>query len=215
MRCTSCTEHVTPVAALDIDGTMAQYHATFFNFLYRWTGCGTDLLQHMLRYDGSVEISDWLEMPKRTYQDAKLAFRAGGFKRWMPAFEGLEHLVGTLRNGGAEVWVTTTRPWMRMDNIDEDTREWLKRNRVNFAGLLFDEDKYGVLCERIDPARIVLVLEDQPDQYDRAAELQLPVWLRTSSYNRAIHREHGCATLPQAAGVAANQIKLWREQHDG
>lgn len=217
MRCTSCSQPVKPVVALDVDGTMGKYHDTFLHFLYQWAGLSVLELAALKKYAGACEFSDWIHqvcgITKEQYQQAKLAFRAGGFKRWMPAFDDLEQLVFTLRNEDAEVWVTTTRPWMRMDNIDPDTREWLRRNRVHYDHLLFDEDKYAVLKDRVDPARIVMILEDQHDQFDRAVELSLPVVLRQSSYNQDVLRTPACATLAQAAVIADQQIKRWRSNH--
>jgi hypothetical protein len=54
---------------------------------------------------------------------------------------GGQTFVDTLRAEGAEVWLTTTRPHDRFDRVDPDTREWCRRNGINFDGLLYDGDK--------------------------------------------------------------------------
>lgn len=212
MRCDTCHATVKPVVALDIDGTLGRYHEHFLNFLEKWLD--RPLPMEAWRYDGDGEFSDATGLTKHTYQQAKLAFRAGGFKRWMPAFDGTQQLVNVALAFGAELWITTTRPWMRMDNIDEDTRFWLERMSIPFKGLLFDEHKYQMLCDRIDKGRIAFVLEDQWDMYDEADALGLPVHLARSQWNRAIHRQRACGTLGEAATAIHASLNTWREQHE-
>lgn len=211
MRCSDCHGVIFPVVALDIDGTMAQYHRALIAFIERWLGRRLPPTAHM--YDGKGEFSDAMELDKKTYQEAKLAFRAGGFKRWMDPFPYLRGLLDVINSLNCELWVTTTRPWMRMDNVDPDTREWLRRNGVDFSGLLYDEDKYGELIHRVDPERIVFILEDQWDMYDRADGLGLPIHLISTHFNRAIQRERMSSNLADAARQVAAATTAWRQQH--
>jgi len=203
---------VKPVVALDIDGTLGRYHEHFLMFLELWLG--HPVRNEGWKYDGIGEFSDAIDIDKRHYQEAKLAFRAGGFKRWMPMFGGAMALIKWVHAEQAELWITTTRPWMRMDNIDTDTREWLLRLEIPFSGLLFDEDKYGVLIERVDKERIAYVLDDQDDMYDRAEELGLPVFLTSTRWNSAIQRERMSSTLVQAASQVTTALAQWRVQHE-
>jgi hypothetical protein len=76
---------------------------------------------------------------------------------------------------------------MRMDNVDPDTREWLRRNQIQFDHLLFDEDKYGTLTQLVDPNRIVMVLDDEVEQAQRCYDLKLPFVLRRSRFNEDVH----------------------------
>lgn len=211
MKCECCHESIRPVVALDIDGTSANWHAAFLQFLENYLGLSDE---SWWEYDGSTELSDWLGLDKRTYQEAKLAFRAGGFKRWMEARDGLDHFVDTCNRLGCDLWVTTTRPWMRLDNMDPDTREWLRRNRVPFKGLLYDEAKYERLCEVIDPVRVVLILEDQADQYDAAWRSNLPVVLMGSNWNRANWRSRRVVnSFTSATRTLRTLVRDWEQQH--
>jgi hypothetical protein len=94
--------------------------------------------------------------------------------------------VRSLRDAGAEVWLTTTRPHERYDRIDPDTVEWTRRNRIEFDGLLFGHDKLAALADRLDPRRVVAVLDDLPWVLCQVEELGLGVpVLRRTRWNRA------------------------------
>lgn len=185
MKCSSCGAPVRPIVAIDIDGTLAQYHYCFMQFLERWLP--TEFIGGRIwHWDGIGEFSDHLGIDKHVYRQAKLAYRTGGFKRWMAAYPGATEFMQSVATLGAEVWITTTRPWMRTDNVDPDTREWLRRNRIPHDHLLFDEDKYGSLCQLVDRNRIVMVLDDEVEQAERCYDLQLPFVLRRTQFNTAV-----------------------------
>jgi uncharacterized HAD superfamily protein len=103
---------------------------------------------------------------------------------------------------------------MRLDNMDPDTREWLRRNEVPYKGLLYDENKYDRLCEAIDKERVVLVLEDQLDQCNAAKRAGLPVVMMGSNWNRYNWRGHIIAQDFERAGwILSKRVTEWREQH--
>jgi hypothetical protein len=208
MNCTTCHSKVRPVVALDIDGTMADYHAHFLNFLGTYLGVSEEW---WYGYDGSTELSDFLQLDKRTYRDAKLAFRSGGFKRWMPAYPGINDVMEVVEAYDVELWITTTRPWMRLDNIDPDTREWLRRNGISYSGLLFHEDKYEILMETVGLERVVFAFDDQWLQVQQAQALGIPAYLRRTEWNRALPLGPLQLTdLSQAATVIEGKVLAWR-----
>jgi len=134
-------------------------------------------------WDGEGDFEEWLSLTREEYREAKLSFRQGGFKRWSPVFSDAHRLIDGIRSLGAEVWFTTTRPWQRLDNVDPDTREWLSRNHFSYEGLLYDEDKYARLIEIVGSERIVGVIDDLPEMFDRAEELGLPVFQVERNHN--------------------------------
>jgi hypothetical protein len=182
MRCDRCSAGLLPVVAIDIDGTLAQWHAHFMEFLEQWLP--TKFYDYS--WDGLGEFSDKLGTDKHTYRQAKLAFRSGGFKRWMEPVWGSRTFMQQLSTLPVEVWVTTTRPWMRHDNVDPDTVEWLKRNEMPYKRLMYDDDKYLTLTELVDPQRVVLVLDDEAEQFDRCSDLGLPFVLKKHAFNTGI-----------------------------
>lgn len=189
MKCSACSAPVRWVVGMDIDGTLARYHRHYVDFVEMYDNHQTGTLPR--RWDGVGEFRDLLGLSKKEHHDRKLAFRAGGFKRWMPKFDNVVRMMVGLENLGVEVWVTTTRPWMRMDNVDTDTVEWLKRWSIPYHHLLFDEDKYGRLCELVDPERIVAIVDDEEEQRDRCAALRLPFALRSTEWNHGIRHPGG------------------------
>jgi hypothetical protein len=167
VRCSRCSETVRPVVAIDIDGTLGDYHGHFEEFAEQWLGRE----RFGSAYDGDLSHGEWFErafgVDRTTFRAIKLAFRQGGFKRFMPVFPHARPLVNSLRDL-AEVWLTTARPWDRFDRVDPDTREWLRRGGFEYHGLLYSDDKMAALAERVDPERVVFVLDDLRDVLERA-----------------------------------------------
>lgn len=213
MRCTDCGQPVKPVVALDIDGTLADYHGHLIKFLIGYTGRVPDG-----RFFGSGSMREWAQeqfgIDRRTWEDAKLAFRQGAMKRTMPAFFGAQRLCQLVQESGAELWLTTTRPYLRLDNVDPDTRVWLERNGIPYDYLLYDEQKYAVLAERVDPMRVVAVLDDELEQVEAAARWfkDTPIW-RLNGYNDdGAWRGAVGDSLPEIAGEITTRVADWRVQ---
>lgn len=220
MRCSNCSHSVKPIVAIDVDGTMGDYHGHFINFAIDYFGAeyskdGTN------SYVGNIPFSRWcmilFGVSLEEYRACKLAYRQGGMKRSMPIFEGARGLCWAVRDAGAELWITTTRPYLSLDNIVPDTVEWLRRHEIEYDGMLFDEDKYGVLAEKVDDRRVVAVLDDLPDMYDAASTRlwyghDVPI-LIMGHYNRAVRRPI-MADLDSAADMVMARISWWRMQHD-
>jgi hypothetical protein len=155
------------VVALDIDGTLGDYHGHFWEFACSYLG--RDLPANWPGLPRNWE--DYLGITQFTYREIKLAYRQGGMKRNMPVYDGASALTRKMRDWGCEVWITTTRPYNRLDSVDPDTREWLRRHDIHYDHLLYDDDKYGRLAELVDSERVLLVYEDLPSQCKRASEL--------------------------------------------
>jgi len=214
MQCSKCNEPLKPVVALDIDGTLGDYHFHFLAFADKWL-CkygGSRIMD----YYGDTDLATHLKIDKRTYREVKLAYRQGGMKRSMPIYPGAWRLTECLHMAGVEVWLTTTRPYLRLDNIDPDTREWCRRNDIKFDGLLYDEDKYARLVEIVGAERIVAVLDDDLEQVMRAQQLDLTAfWCRTK-YNSKQVAPPGYAEIDNRMDARRTFLDLadeWRTAH--
>lgn len=172
---------VRPVVALDIDGTLGDYHSHFINFARGWTGRDLPSPESI---NPGIPLHRHLGMSKATYRQCKLAYRQGGMKRSMPAYPLASELTRQLRRNGADVWICTTRPYLRLDTIDPDTRHWLRRNGIQFDGILYGEHKYSDLTKIVGRDRVIGVLDDLPEVLDRARALGLECYLRDQPYNR-------------------------------
>lgn len=187
MLCSKCGDRVKPVVAIDIDGTLADYHAHFTWF----SGSFLDRsIPERTFYTGAEPYKLWwcrtFKADPSTFHAVKLAYRQGGMKRTQPTFNGAAALVEGLRHRGAEVWLTTTRPHERYDRVDPDTREWMRRRGIEADALLFSENKMSELEARVGRQRVVAVVDDLVDVL-RDAESQgwTPI-LRRTKYNRNV-----------------------------
>ena len=219
MKCSECSKVVKPVVAIDIDGTLGNYHGHFIEFAGQYIGASGEQIMQAMTYGGGpegsfrehCELTLGLEDAGVGWEQIKLAFRQGGMKRTMMAYHGASWMIARLRRSGAEVWVTTTRPYLRLDGIDPDTRFWLARHAIDYDGLLYDEDKYRVLAENIDPDRVVAVLDDLPEQLVAAREAfgdGVPI-LRRTRWNRAVEWALDATELDEAGTIITRRIEAW------
>jgi hypothetical protein len=122
VRCTRCSQPVRPVVVFDIDGTLGDYHRHFLRFLGGYLGA--DLMPVVRHYDGVGNFGDWVTdafgISRDEYRLAKLAYRQGAQKRTMPAYDRAGLLTWAAREQGAEIWIATSRPYLRLDNIDPE-----------------------------------------------------------------------------------------------
>lgn len=197
---------VKPVVGLDIDGTVGKYHDHFIAFAEEWVG------KEMRRgYDGTVSLAKWCGVSKATYRAIKLAYRQGGMKRSMPYYDGARDLTVGLRKAGAEVVVCTTRPYLHLSNIEPDTLHSLKRNGIQYDGLIMGEHKYRQLAREYGRENIVMVLDDLPEQLTVAASLGLPAVLRRNGHNATTEWTPDVHDLDSALRVGLHRIHQWKQ----
>jgi phosphoglycolate phosphatase-like HAD superfamily hydrolase len=205
-----------PIVALDLDGTLGDYHSNFLEFADRYFG--TTFPKSKL--NPGLKLWQWMGISQRDYQDAKLAYRQGGWKRWMPCYSGVHELTAVIRAAGAEVWLCTTRPYLRLDNVDPDTREWLGRNRIQYDALLFDpahkEDgtKYDELARQAG-TRVAAVVDDLPEMLQAAHDARVPGMsspiLRDQPYNRHLEHFKRAHDSQEMWEFVSEDLKRWRE----
>lgn len=196
-----------PVFGIDIDGTLGAYHEHFHAFASAWLG--RDLPPVSGFREGS--FAKYLGLSKDTYRKIKLAYRRGGAKRSMPAFDGARDLTASLRQRGAVVVLCTTRPYLSLENIDEDTRHWAKRNKIQNDLILWGEHKYRDLRAVYGP-RIVAALEDEPAMLDQAWGLGIQTVAHLRPYNSdmsVVRADKWVADLDQAKIYLHDQLSKW------
>lgn len=216
MRCSDCKKNIKPVVALDIDGTLGDYHAHFIKFAECWLGHG---LPGHTTYDGRDKFWAHLGLELPLYREIKLAYRQGGAKRTMPPYEGAAQLSRSLKAVGAEIWICTTRPHLRLDNIDPDTREWLRRNGIEYDHMVYGDDKYQQLEELVETDRIVGTLDDLPEQYEDAESLGFRPILRENYHNQKFLWDRvgsivSARDLSVAGRALTGRVLEWMRQHN-
>jgi FMN phosphatase YigB (HAD superfamily) len=200
-----------PVVAIDLDGTLGDYHAHFLRFAEAWYGRP---MPDPRDINPGLPLHRFMQTSKSTYRQCKLAYRQGGLKRSMPCYPGAAELCRSVRKMGAELWICTTRPYLRLDNIDPDTRHFLRRNGIAaYDGLIYGPSKYRDLARIVGPERVAAVLDDLPELVESAERLGLQTILRDQPYNR--HYEHvwRVADLEDAQRVVSMLIQKWKEDH--
>lgn len=164
---------VKPVFGFDLDGTLGYYHRHFLNYASGYLGRELDP-----NYDGTVPLHRWCGVSKERYRRIKLAYRKGSLKRSMPPIEWASELTHEVARWGVDVYICTSRPYLAYDNVDEDTRWWLRHNRMRCKGVLWGERKYLELSRMVGKPAVVTVLDDLPEMCDQAAKVfeQPPVF---------------------------------------
>lgn len=216
MFCTKCQEVIRPVVALDIDGTMGRYHEHFLKFAEAYLD-----KEVPWDFDSSTSFRHWFKQrfgaSDDTWHDIKLAYRQGGMKRSMPAYPYASNLSKFILEQGAELWVTTTRPYIRHDNVDPDTREWLKRNGIRYHYLLYDGDKYQRLIHMVGAERIALIIDDLVEELQSAFQQGIDpnvLLLRRNAFNAETSWSNIVGNLSDATHFVKDRLEQWKERHD-
>lgn len=203
-----------PVIALDIDGTSGDYHAHFTAFAEAYVG---KPMPAATEYTGGVHFSKHLGISRASYNEVKLAYRQGGLKRSMPVYDGIGDFTRYVRTKGVQVWICTTRPYLRLDNVDPDTRHWLtKRAHMQYDGLLYGSHKYRDLKRAVSVERVVMVYDDLPALIEQATSLGMPACLRAQPYN-AYWRSGNIPVAHTVGGmcdVFDMALKQWKDRQD-
>lgn len=204
--------HGKPVVALDIDGTTGDYHGHFLRFAEGWYGRPMPSPNEI---NPGLPLHRFMRTQKKTYRECKLAYRQGGMKRTMPCYPGASELTRAIRKAGAEVWICTTRPYLRLDNIDPDTREWLRRNKVQYDAVIYGEDKYKELVRQVGIDRIVAIADDLPEMVRAAQKLGVAnIYLRDQPYNRHMDNDvDGCFrfdSMLELQLLILSDVRRWR-----
>lgn len=183
------------------------------NFAALWLG-------HELKYDPAMgwpagarkfQFNRAMGISKGTYRKIKLAYRLGGMKRSMPVYDGAPELTHCLRKWGAQVWICTSRPYLKLDQIDPDTRHWLRINRIQYDNLLYGDFKYRDLARQAAPENVLVVLDDLPEMYGQARQYGLEAMLIERPHNE--HRLNAANYL--SVGNLWEAQSMIREMLDG
>lgn len=199
-----------PVVAIDLDGTLVDYHSHFLKFAEQWYGRE---MPDPSTINPGLPLHKFMKTSKATYRRCKLAYRQGGLKRSMPCYEGATELCKAVRKSGALLYIATTRPYLRLDQIDPDTRECLRRNRIQYDALVWGESKYRDITRIVGADRVAAVLDDLPEQVAIADSLGLPTILRDQPYNKHMFKAERVKRLDTAQLIIVDWIEQWKEKH--
>lgn len=207
MLCSNCSQPIRPIVAVDIDGTLGEYHGHFVSFAEEYVGF------HLpADYAGDDEFSDHLGLEKRLYRDIKLAYRQGAQKRSQSIYFGAKKFMDGLRELDLEIWIATSRPWMRLDNVDPDTRFWLDRHKIPYDYMIYGEHKYRELAEKVDPKRVICVVDDQRSQCVIAESVGLPAIQVEHTHNRRDRFYRSAGGFRELAELISTEHEFWKKE---
>ena len=184
-----------PVVALDLDGTLVDYHGHFLRFAEQYFGRPVDDVLYPNGYDARMSLYKYLGVSKQRYRECKLAYRRGQMKRSVPLlrdpYPQADELTRQLKRWGCTVWICTTRPYLSHDEVDEATRHNLRRNGVGYHGIIWGEHKYRELVRTVGGGRIAAVLDDLPEMCRQADNLGLATAFAVRPHNAEQYRSLG------------------------
>jgi hypothetical protein len=196
-----------PVVALDIDGTLGDYHGHFLRFAAGWYGRPMPDPEDI---NPGLPLHRFMQTSKSTYRQCKLAYRQGGLERSMPCYPGAAELSRVLRSAGAELWLATTRPYLKLDTQSPNTQHWLRLNKIQYDHLIWGENKYRDLVKQVGKGRIVAVLDDLPEMIIQANDLGLWTMLRDQPYNKHLNWHYRAMDLFQAQRTILQELRTWK-----
>jgi hypothetical protein len=211
--CSRCNRNVQPIVAFDLDGVLGDYHEHFHRFAEQY------LRRRIVgeAYDGSIPHREWWRdhgVPVAQFRDIKLAYRQGGMKRSQPPNKPMIDGIRRLKRRGVEIWITTTRPYLRLDNVDPDTRFWLEHNGIEFDHLMYDDSKYQKLAAMVDRARVAAIVDDDGEMYDDAEDVfgvSVPILYR-HHYNRGVSRSYSARSANEAYDMVRQRVERWERR---
>jgi uncharacterized HAD superfamily protein len=166
------------VAMVDIDGVLADYPTSFFNFVREHYGIDRDPATQE-----SYDLARVFGVDKKTYEDMKFRYRESGYKRSIPVVEGAAEGLYFLKSEGYKVVLFTARPKNEFSRIETDTLYWLKQNDMVFDALFFSERKHEDLETIYQELRPAFFVEDNEGNARNLANIGIPVYL----FNRPYH----------------------------
>jgi hypothetical protein len=197
-----------PVVAIDIDGTLGDYHGHFLHFASDWYGRE---MPDPAEINPGLPLHKFMRTSKATYRQCKLAYRQGGLERSMPVYDGAYELCRSVRHVGAELWLCTTRPYLKLDSQSVNTRHWLKRHGIQYDALIYGERKYLDLSRIVGVSRVAAVLDDLPEMIIQANDLGMWTMLRDQPYNKHFNWHYRALTLESAQRTILQEVRTWKK----
>jgi hypothetical protein len=198
-----------PVVGLDIDGTLGDYHAHFLRFAASWYGREMPAPEDI---NPGLPLHKFMRTSKRTYRECKLAYRQG--ERSMPVYPGAMALTRAIRKAGCELWLCTTRPYLKMDTQSPNTQHWLRRNKIQYDHILSGPHKYRDLVKQVGLDRIVCIMDDLPEMVVQATSLGIHGIVRDQPYNRHFSWHLRAMDMEDALDGIGYRLKEWRWKHE-
>ena len=127
---------------IDIDGVLNDYPQCWLDFIKKEIG----------------EAYPTLGMAKKaisyyTYKELKMKYRTSSYKRSIKPREGAKQFLDSLQKLGYSIAIVTSRD---VNLSYEDTEVWLRKNRLKYNKLVFDNKKHSKVFEMFPFAHFIV-----------------------------------------------------------
>ena len=160
------------IAGIDIDGVLADYPASFFQFV---ESIGREVPKDI------VHTAD-LTLDPKEYAYLKHLYREGGYKRSIPVVKGAKRFLDIIKKRGYAIVLLTSRPYKQYKRMFADTMEWLDKNKLYYDAIIFDEEK-NIRLYREFGDRVKFFVEDELGKANEVAEIGIKTFLINRAYN--------------------------------
>ena len=172
------------VLICDLDGTIADYRASFMKWLNEHQVIMSEDAFNTLTMD--IDIG----MQYSSYARYKDQFeREGGYRNLIPYRDAVLALQRQRANG-VYIFMITARP-TDISNVWLDTFSWLQANDIIPNRLGFGRDERLLVARKLtDKGHPVIMWEDDPVLIRRGSKMDIPVYARIQGYNMMLGGEN-------------------------
>lgn len=150
-----------PIVMVDIDGVLADYPQSFYNFVNKKLGTSYDPEKQ-----NDYDICRAMGLTREKYEELKFEYRESGYKRDIDTIDGAVSSMKILKDSGFLIVVFTARPVSEHNRIEIDTYHWLEKNQIPFDALLFAEKKHEELAKFYKHFKPICFIEDSESNAD-------------------------------------------------
>jgi hypothetical protein len=167
------------VAAIDLDGVLAAYPEGWLDYLNKELKPNVPFTM----VDFNFTDAPLPGIDRRTYMALKHDYREAGRESIdVKAFHGVDLFTKALKDLGYKIVILSARPFRLYKRMMGDTICWLKKNKVLYDAILWDQEKHIRIIEQLPFLKFMV--EDNPKVAFEVASLGYQVYLIDRPYNK-------------------------------
>jgi len=187
-------EKNSKVCAIDLDGVLVDYPKCWVDFINKETE---------KKFNNLHEVKNNLSYNK--YKTLKIKYRTCGIKASLPAIEGASEFIKKLKQAGYKVIILTSRPYRKHREIWSDTTKWLKKNKIDADGIIWEQEKHWAVLREFPYLKFLA--EDNAEIANQVARLGYKVYLFDNEYNKQ-RLEKNCFRVKKLSQIIYNEVEV-------
>lgn len=165
------SEKAQKVTAIDLDGCLIKYPECWIDFV------NLELKSNFKTLNEMKEVLTYNQ-----YKKIKKKYRTCGVKTSLPAKKNAKKLIDTLRNNGYKIIILTSRPYREHREIWRDTMAWLKNNKIEIDGIIWEKEKHWAVLKEFPYMNFMV--EDNAEIANQVARIGYKVYVVDNEYNQ-------------------------------